>query len=195
MKLVFYYDVVCPYAYLGSTQVEALAARANATLEWKPILLGGVFRAIGAPDVTPQPEAKRRLGAIDLQRWAALYDVPLAFPAGHPRRTVDAMRLLHACAPDDRVRLSHALYRAYWANGVDLSDRGKLQQVARDAGCEPAMARIDEPAIKDALRAATDEAVRDGVFGVPAYVVVRGDERTLYWGQDRQHFVERALTR
>ena len=37
----FYYDVVCPYAYLASTQIEAMAARAGAEIEWVPVLLGG----------------------------------------------------------------------------------------------------------------------------------------------------------
>ena len=39
-ELSFYYDVVCPFAYLASTRVEALATRTNARLIWKPVLLG-----------------------------------------------------------------------------------------------------------------------------------------------------------
>ena len=56
------FDVVCPYAYLASTQIEAIAARTRATLRWEPILLGGVFRAIGTGDDPNQvmSDAKRR---------------------------------------------------------------------------------------------------------------------------------------
>ena len=196
MRLVFYYDVVCPYAYLASTRVEALAARANVPLDPVPILLGGVFRQIGTPDIPAHaaPLAKQRLGRLDLARYAALYDVPLTLPPEHPRRTVDAMRLLHAAPDSARWPLTHALYRAYFADGLDVADRDHLAQIARAVGLgDDLLARIDEQAVKDSLRAATDAAVKDGVFGVPGFVLVDGEKRTLYWGQDRMHFVERAL--
>jgi len=50
MTLAFYYDISCPYAYLASRQIETLAAHHGATLEWRPILLGGVFKALGSGD-------------------------------------------------------------------------------------------------------------------------------------------------
>jgi len=39
-ELIFYYDVVCPFAYVASTLVERLALRNNVKLVWKPVLLG-----------------------------------------------------------------------------------------------------------------------------------------------------------
>lgn len=197
-SFTFYYDVVCPYASLASRRVEAMAARAGAELgeairiEWVPILLGGVFRAIGQVDVpaAKMPEAKRRLGALDLCRYAALYDVPLRMHPRHPVRTVEAMRLLHAVDGAARVALTHDLYRAYFVDNRDLSDRAVLADVA--AG-RADVARIDAPEVKAALRAATDAAVADGVFGVPGFVVEQRGRRFLFWGQDRLHFVEKAL--
>src|SRR5262249_43042857 len=116
MELIFYYDVVCPYAYLASTRIEALARRVNVPLRWKPILLGGVFKAIGR-DETPLPAPKARLNLLDIRRQAEDLGVPLEMPADHPRRTVAAMRLLHCVDGEARVRLTHALYRAYWVEG------------------------------------------------------------------------------
>ena len=197
MQLVFYYDVVCPYAYLASTRVEALAERAGVVLVWRPILLGGVFRAIGVPDVPArkEPAAKVRLGHLDLLRWADHLGVPLTMHPQHPRRTVEAMRLLHAVDGAERVRLTHALYRAYFVDNRDLADRAVLAGVCRETGLDASLVerRIDGDQVKAALRDATDEAVRDGVFGVPAFVVADGARRTLYWGQDRMHLVEAAL--
>ena len=101
MTLDFLFDVVCPYAYLASTQVEALARRRGALLRWQPVLLGGLLRATGGPDDPNQTmnAAKRRIMAVDRARTAALLGVPLREPPQHPRRTVDAMRLVLA-APD-----------------------------------------------------------------------------------------------
>src|SRR5262245_7362410 len=93
MKRVdFYYDFSCPYAYLGHTQIEALCDRGGAELVWKPFLLGGVFKAIGAPDMPAMPPAKLRLNALDMTRWADHWGVALRMPATHPNRTVLALR-------------------------------------------------------------------------------------------------------
>lgn len=184
----FYYDVVCPYAYLASTQIEAMAARAGATIEWVPILLGGVFRAIGQADVPARamPPAKQHLNLLDMKRYAALYGVPLQLHPRHPLRSVEAMRLLHAVEGEARVALTHALYRAHFADNRDISDKAVLAEYAD-------IANIDSPAVKDALRAATDRAVADGVFGVPGFVVDQRGQRFLFWGQDRLFLVEKAL--
>ena len=48
---------------------------------------------------------------------------------------------------------------------------------------------IAEQAIKDALKANTDEAIKRGVFGAPSMFV--GNE--LFFGQDRLDFVREAL--
>jgi 2-hydroxychromene-2-carboxylate isomerase len=179
-----YYDVVCPYAYLGSTQIDAVAARARAKVEYKPILLGGLLQALwpeGAPFTNPN---KARLGLLDLDRWARAWGVPLRFPEGHPRRTVDAMRLCVA-AGEERARLTHALYRAYWAEGRDVGDPAVLREIAG----EGLAARCQDPAVKAELRARTEEAASRGVFGVPTFIV----DGQLFWGQDRLGFVEEAL--
>ena len=189
MELEFYYDVVCPYAYMASRRVEALAERTGAALIWKPILLGGVYRAIGRDQeaTAGQSPARARVGALDLVRQAERQGVALNLPAGHPRRTVNAMRLILAAPPDARPALTHALYAAYWAEGRDVSDMNALSEIATAHGVDPA--RIGAPEVKQALFDAVDEAVAKDLFGVPGFVV----DGTLYWGVDRMHLVEKAL--
>ncbi len=186
--VTFYYDIVCPYAYLASTQIEAMAARARTEIEWVPILLGGVFRAIGQADVPArhEPAAKTRLNRLDMKRFAALYGVPLTLHPRHPLRTVEAMRLLHTVEGAARIALTHRLYRAHFVESRDISDRAVLAEYGD-------MSNIDSPDIKEKLRAATDRAVADGAFGVPSFVVEQAGRRLLFWGQDRLHLVEKAL--
>lgn len=186
----FYYDVVCPFAYLASTRIADLAAEAGVQLEWKPILLGGVLRAVGAPDVPMQtmPAAKARLTVLDALRQADLAGVPLRFPDSHPRRTVNAMRLLLAADPEVRPRLTADLYRAYWADGLDVSDLTVLRQLAAPYGLDVDRL-VQDPPVRQALFDATAEAVDRGVFGVPT-VEVEGE---LYWGADRLEQVRDVL--
>ena len=185
------FDVVCPYAYLASTQIEALAARTGATIVWAPILLGGVFRAIGQKDDPNRTmsEAKRKHTELDLRRWSEHFGVPLVRRADHPRRSVLAMRAI--CAANVDVRAVHALFAAYHARGEDIADADVVRSALGAAGLDAArlMSEAETDRVKDDLRARTARAVERGVFGVPAMFV----DGELYWGQDRLDWVERAL--
>ena len=191
-QLDFWFDYSCPYAYLGSTQVETLARRTGAELTFRPLLLGGVFRAVGAPqnmmDVLSPPKALHNLN--DMLRWAELFGVPLSLPGGHPFRTVEALRatLLTRCDP----AVIHGFYRAYWIDGQKPSEPATLRAVLAAAGHDPdaIAAHMQDDAVKDDLRRRTDEAIALGIFGAPTFIVNRTQ---LYWGQDRIAFVERAL--
>ncbi len=197
----FFYDFACPYAYLAHDRVDAACARHGATVRWRPFLLGGVFRAIGTPDMPAahMPASKARLNLLDMFRWAAFLEMPFRMPPTHPNRTVLALRA--AMASDDLVRASKALFAAYWVEGLDVSQPQVVRAALDGVGFDGAalVARAEEPAIKDALRVATDEAIAAGVFGAPAFVVtIRGepgreDAVELFWGQDRLALVEEML--
>ncbi|MDW8280839.1 MAG: 2-hydroxychromene-2-carboxylate isomerase [Myxococcales bacterium] len=193
-KVIFYFDIVCPYAYLASTQIEAVASRVGADIVWQPVLLGGILKALDShPD--QGPEARRQMTRLDLLRWAEHLGVPLRYPAEHPRRTVEAMRLVCWAPPAARPPLVHALYRAYWVEGEDISDIEVLARVATAVGLNGGSACIglQSPAARLELHRSTEEALRAGVFGVPTFVVESHRGPQLFFGQDRLHFVEAAL--
>jgi 2-hydroxychromene-2-carboxylate isomerase len=184
--LTFYYDFSSPYAYLGATQVERVAREAGAELRWRPILLGALFNTIGTPMVPLNefPAAKRAYMLRDLMHWASHWGVKFRWPTRFPMRTVAALRMVHAAeaAGGDVAALTHALFRAYWVEDRDLADPAVLAAIGDTSG-------IEAPSIKNALRAATDEAIAAGVCGVPSFVA-RGH---LFWGQDRLELVSRTL--
>ena len=192
--VVFYYDIVCPYAYLASTQIEAVAERAGAAVAWQPVLLGGILQALDSKP-TEGPDARKAMTQLDLQRWAEHFGVPLRMPPEHPRRTVEAMRLLCFTPPVARPALSKALYRAYWVEGQDISDINVLVRIAESVGLNGDSTRVglQSPAARAELRRCTDEALQAGVFGVPTFLVEGHSGPKLYFGQDRLHFVEAAL--
>lgn len=186
-RLEWFYDFSCPYAYLASTQIEALAERTGAELVHKPFLLGGVFKALGGEPMASLAPPRARMNGLDMFRWAEHWDVPLVMPAGHPNRTVLALRA--ALASGDLPRASRALFAAYWAEGRDLSNPTVVEAALTSVGFDgqALVRRADD--YKNELRSRTDEAVTRGVFGAPAFFV----DAELYWGQDRLDFVERAL--
>ncbi len=189
--LPFYFDYSSPYAYLAATQVEALAARSGATVDYRPLLLGGLFKAIGTPNVPlfEMPEPKRIYNGEELVRWAKRWGVTFRFSSHFPMNTVNALRLTLAVPPAARPELIARIFRAMWVEDRDISAVETLREIAEPLGLGAAIAELSDPELKAKLFAATDEAKARGVFGVPTFVV--GDE--LYWGQDSLDEVLRLL--
>ena len=65
----FYFDFGSPTSYLASRALPVIAREVGATIDWKPVLLGGIFQSTGnaSPMDMPQKAAWMR---TDLQRWA-----------------------------------------------------------------------------------------------------------------------------
>lgn len=202
MKIEFYFDFSCPFAYIASTGIEALCAAEGADLCWRPMLLGGVFRGTGAQD-SPMEQmgpAKARHTTLDMHRWADALGLPLHRPAAHPMRTVRALRALLALPEADWPPVIHEIYRGYWQHGHDITSARSLGAILERAGVrgsalDRALAANDDPAVKDELRRRTSEAVARGVFGAPTTFVhvPDRDQPLMFWGQDRLHMVRAAL--
>lgn len=189
--LEFHFDIVCPYAYLGSTQIESICARAGASLSWHPFLLGGVFQALDVDPMftTKLSPSKARHNHLDAIRWAEHLNIEFAWHPQHPVRTVTTMRaLLVTETPRDLVA---AFYRAYWVQHRALQEDAVVAEVLEECGYPGAeiLQATKRQEIKQTLREISTKAAKRGIFGAPAMFV--GDE--LYWGQDRLHFVEAAL--
>ena len=200
MKTVeFYYDLVSPYSYLAYGEVSRVCAEQGAELSLRPMLLGAVHNAVGlqAPVATP---AKARYQAKDIRRWAERYGLPMKFPDPFPFRTLKTMRAAMFLKDWGELKaFTREAFALYWEEGgapkglEETDEDGPVSEAARRIGADPdeVLAGASAPEAKEALKAATGEAVERGVFGAPAFFV--GEE--MSWGNDRLHFVEKALGR
>jgi hypothetical protein len=197
--LELWWDFSSPFAYLGAVQAEALAARTGATLVWRPMLLGGLFRAIGQVDapVLTWSEQKRDYYFKDLARWAEFLGVPFRFPSRFPTSTIKALRCHIALEgePAKQRAFREATFRAYWSDDRDIADDAVLTGLIGD-GAADVLAKTQQAAVKQALIASTHEAQQLGIFGAPTWIVRESGKEgfELFWGQDRVQLVERALT-
>jgi 2-hydroxychromene-2-carboxylate isomerase len=189
--LELYWDFSSPFAYLGCTQAVALAERTGATLVWRPMLLGALFKGLGVADapILTWSDAKRNYYFKDLARWAEHWGVPFRFPSRFPMMTVKPLRVWFALPEERRLAFLEATFRAYWAEDRDISDEATLRALIGE-GADEVLARCGTKEVKDALFAATQRATEAGVFGAPTWIV---DGKELFWGQDRIVLVERAL--
>ena len=190
----FFFDFGSPASYLAWTQLPALCAASGATLIYRPMLLGGVFQATGNASPVAVP-AKGRYMLTDLARFAARYGVPLRFNPHFPINTLALMRGavgLQLREPQRFADYVAAMFRAMWVEGRNLGDPAIAGEALAQAGFDPqaVLALAADTAVKDALKANTEEAVRRGAFGAPTMFV--GDQ--MYFGQDRLDFVREELT-
>lgn len=188
-----FFDLGSPASYLAWTQLPDLCRRHGATLVWRPMLLGGVFQAAGnaSPAVVP---AKARYSVVDLQRYAHRYGVPLTFSPFFPINTLTLMRGAIGVQLREPARFEaylKAMFEGMWVQQQNLGDAQVLGQVLEAAGfsAEDFLGVVGDPEVKEALKAATVEAVQRGVFGAPT-CFVKGQ---MFFGQDRLEFVEEVL--
>lgn len=191
----FFFDFSSPYAYLASAKIEAIATRFGRSVAYKPILLGAIFKTTGGAPLTEAP-LKGEYSRRDFARSARYAGVPYHPPEPFPIATVAAARALlwlQAQGSGKSVSFVHRCFRAYFAEGRDISRPDVLAAVAQDLGIDSSAlaAGTQEPAIKDRLKALTDEALARGVFGAP-FLFVDGEP---FWGHDRLPQVERWLER
>ena len=191
--LEFFFDVGSPTAYLASTQLPAMAAECGATLRYRPMLLGGVFKATGNASPVSVP-AKGRWMHADMARWAQRYGVPFVMNPHFPINTLTLMRGaagLQLRESADFARYLDTVFKAMWATPRNLGDAAELAKVLTEAGfdAEAFATLVADPAVKAALVANTEEAVTRGVFGAPTMFV----GEAMFFGQDRLDFVREAL--
>jgi 2-hydroxychromene-2-carboxylate isomerase len=190
----FFFDFGSPTSYLAYTQLPKIATEAGATLVWRPMLLGGVFKATGNSSPVMVP-AKGQWMFKDMAQWSKRYGVPLAMNPHFPINTLTMMRGaagLQLNKSADFERYVDLMYRMMWATPRNLGDITVLGATLAEAGfdVEAFTALVAAPEVKAALVANTEEAVQRGVFGAPTMFV----GQQMFFGQDRLAFVREALT-
>jgi len=180
-SIEFFFDVGSPAAYLAQMQMPRIMGETHATIVYRPMLLGGVFKATG--NASP-PGIKGKYIRHDLERCARALEVPLNFNPFFPINTLQMMRVVTA-AQDENLLPSclGAIYRGMWVDRLNMGEREVLLGALKAGGLNGPhlLARAEEPAIKERLKETTEEAVARGVFGAPTFFI--DDE--MFWGQDR----------
>ncbi len=190
----FFFDLGSPATYLAYTQLPALCAASGAQLTYKPMLLGGVFKATGNASPATVP-AKGRYMFQDLARYAQRYNVPLKFNPHFPINTLLLMRAVTGIQmhqPERFLDFIDCLFRALWVEGRHLGDLSVVAAVLAERGFdhEHVLALTNDDVVKAALKDNTEHAIQRGVFGAPTMFV--GNQ--LFFGQDRLEFVREALS-
>ncbi|MGI9285894.1 MAG: 2-hydroxychromene-2-carboxylate isomerase [Pseudomonadales bacterium] len=190
-SIEFYFDFGSPTSYLAHHRLKAVAKQFNVGIDYKPVLLGGIFKATGNASPITVP-AKGNYMFADLQRYAKMYGVQLEINPFFPINTITLMRgAVAALQLDNFSNYVDTLFDAMWSTPVNLGDLEVLQQVFTDAGLdtEAILTLSQNDSVKEELKQRTSDAVERGLFGCPTMFV----DGEMFFGQDRIFFIEKML--
>jgi predicted DsbA family dithiol-disulfide isomerase len=182
MKIEIWSDVICPFCYIGKTQLEAALAETGLEAE----IEHRAFRLM--PGEAPYPIEEmfaRRYGQSPEQAVASMRNVEtmaagqgLEFhiPGTKAGDTTDAHKLLILAGDRGvQIELLNALYKAYFTDNRDVFDRGVLLAIAEEAGLDRVDAEKALASEELKARVAADQRTAEtfGVRGVPFVVIDR----------------------
>ncbi len=191
MQVTFYYDYGSPASYLAWTQLPALCARHGATLDFRPVLIGGLFKITGNRSPVTV-EAKGDWFFKDMARFAERYGVSFQ---KNPFFIINSLPLMRGAIWAEGEgclgAYNRTMFEACWKDARDLNDPAEIMAVLRLGGfdADAVAGAIQTDEIKQRLIQATQDAVDQGVFGVPTMIV----DGEMHFGQDRLDWVEQAL--
>lgn len=181
----FYFDFSSPYGYFAAAKIDEIASRHKRTVNWRPFLLGAVFKITRMQPLLDYP-LKGDYMKRDWQRFARLLGVKWKLPEAFPFSGLVPSRIfywLHDKDPELARKFAKAVYHAAFAEGRDVVSIGALTAIGETLGVAPGdmIAANGDQAVKDRCRQEVEAAIARGVFGSP-YIVVDGEP---FWGADR----------
>jgi 2-hydroxychromene-2-carboxylate isomerase len=190
----FYFDFSSPYSYLAAESIDAMAGRHGHEVDWRPMMLGVIFKTTGSAPLTDQHPWRASYSVIDFKRSADMAGVPFRYPSRFPQASHNAARVLlwlQATAPQKARPFALAVFRSLFVHDGDIQSADNLAAIGRVLDIEEAALRaaIQDPAIKQKLAACNEDAQARQVFGAPTFFV--GTEQ--FWGHDRLPHLERRL--
>ena len=185
-RLAFWYEFASTYSYLSALRIETLAAEAGVAIDWRPFLLGPIFKAQGwSTSPFNLYPAKGRHMIRDIERIAAARGLAFRLPEPFPQNGLLPARLATLGVEEGWVApFTRAVYTAEFAEGRDIADVATLAEILERIGvaAAPALAAAASDDTRARLRRTTAEAERLGLFGAPSFVCSDGE---LFWGDDR----------
>jgi len=192
-QLRLYYDLTCPWSYLGLVRLQDVADRNARKIDLRPVIVDTVL-ATENPELqqkrfaaNPAKEAWQRQ---DLQAWATFWGLTIELEDSWPADSrIAAAAAAAAIELGKGLAYSLSLYRAYFKDHKDIGHTSVLTELAAEAGLDAAdfAAKLDDA--EQRVTGWTEELVRQGGFGTPSVFV----DDDLFFGNDRLALVDWML--
>ena len=191
----FLFDLGSPNAYLVHRAIPEFEARGAVKFSYVPLLLGGIFKAIG--NQSPMMAyghiaAKRDYDRLEMQRFIARYGITKF--AMNPHFPVNTLLIMRGALAAERLGVAEAyneaMFVGMWEQGLKLDLPDVWHRSLSEAGL-PADALVEgtgDAGIKQQLVDNTASAVERGAFGSPTFFL----GQAMWFGKERLRDVEEA---
>ncbi len=191
----FYFALTSTWAYVGYPAFSALAQQQKLKVEYRPLPLHDLFDSTGGLPLAKRSVTRQNYRVQELQRWRERRKLNFnLYPKHWPLKNSLADRIVLAALDQglDVHPLLLSYFTAIWEREEDLSDAATLVALADKAGFNGAvlLQQAADPAIEARYQANLQEAIADGAYGSPSFIL----DGELFWGQDRLDELEHALT-
>lgn len=190
----YYFTTLSPYAYLGGDRLEQIAKRHGASVTYKPLDVLQLFGRTGGPALADVHPSRRDYAAQELRRIVKATGLPFVEKPDHwptnPAPSSYAVIAAQKAGGGDLGKLVHGFMAAVWAQNLNVAEDQVVRDCLSAAGFDPALADSGLLDGADTFAANLEEAVSNGVFGVPFYIT---DDDERFWGQDRLDALDRHL--
>ena len=181
-EIDFYFDFISPYAYLANQKVRS---NKNVNFNYKPVLLGGLhnLQKITAPAFI-KPKLKHMIS--DCVLIAKKVKTDFTWNSKFPINSLNIMRGYLFISDEIKDLYLNEMFDAYWKDNLDISNEKILDSILEkcEINSNNFFDGINDPKIKNKLKAVTQEAHDKEIFGAPTFVV----NDKIFWGQDRLEF-------
>lgn len=178
----WYFDFISPFAYIAFMRLGRVSHAVD--VRYHPVLFAGLLNHWEQKGPAEIP-GKRVWTYRWCTWWAEQQGIPFRLPAVHPFNPLPYLRL--AIAGGNTPAVIQRIFQALWTTGTDPGDSRAFVALAESVKVDAS--RLTDQSIKDSLKLETDQAVAQGVFGVPTLLI----DGELFWGADAMEFIEAYL--
>ncbi|WP_417766793.1 2-hydroxychromene-2-carboxylate isomerase [Stappia sp.] len=191
----YFYTHASPWAYLGHSAFLAMADKQGYAVRFRPVSLTTVFAETGGLPLAKRHPVRQAYRLVELQRWREFRNLPLTLqPAYFPVNPDLADRIALAIAVDGGpvAAYTQAVFEALWVAEQNIAEEDTHKSILGKLGLDAAavISHAGEKQIVERYMENQSEAIAEGVFGSPSYVL-NGE---VFWGQDRLELLEAALS-
>ena len=188
-EIKLYFAYTSPYSYLAMQPAYDLEQSHNVRIRFIPYGVN-IRKVYGPLDSADADRRKVRYLYIDARRIAKERGLVIHLP-----KKIFSARLafyggLYAEKHQQFRPYSNRVFERFWKQELDVERRDAISSIIAEVGLDPAdFLRYADTCARADLDACFAEADRDGIFGVPTFMV-NGEP---FWGEDRIEWVIRKL--
>ena len=182
----FYFDFISPYSYIAFKKIIFLEKKNKLSINYKPILLGGLHN-LGGITAPAFNERKLRNMKDDCELVARKNNIDFKWNTNFPVNSLYLMRGYILIKEEIKERFFNVCFEAYWKNNIDISKKNNLDEILNlcDLNKNEFYTGIEDNKIKNELKDLTKNAFEKNIFGAPTFVI----NNKIFWGQDRLEYV------